>query len=139
MIPILDNMMKSTISDAIGNVVNRLVPDKNAAERARLDMEKSVFDAIVIGNQSQAEINKAEAQNPNVFVSGWRPFIGWVCGLGLLYQFLLSPILPWVINASGGNVPPMPGLDGTLGELVVAMLGLGLLRSGDKYLSSINR
>ena len=82
--------------------------------------------------EGQIEINKAEASNPNWFVAGWRPFIGWVGGVALLYTFLLSPIIQWYCEVNGLTITP-PALDtGMLFNLVIAMLGLGGFRTFEK-------
>ena len=76
----------------------------------------------------QAEINKIEAQHRSVFVAGWRPFIGWVCGFGLAFVFLLNPIIQWLTNETGPALP----MD-AMTELVIALLGLGGLRTLEKF------
>ena len=80
----------------------------------------------------QITINKAEATNPNVFVAGWRPFIGWVGGFALAYNFIVQPTIIWYANFHNINIGT-PTLDtGTLMTLVLAMLGIGGMRSFDK-------
>ncbi len=76
----------------------------------------------------QAEINKIEAQHRSIFVAGWRPFIGWVCGSGLAFVFLLNPIIQWLTNEAGPALP----MD-AMTELVIALLGLGGLRTLEKF------
>lgn len=136
MIPILGALMPNILG-TVNEVVDRLVPDKAGAEKIKIEaaarLEEKMLDGSIQGALAQIEVNKIEAQSSSLFVAGWRPFIGWVCGLGLVYQYLLNPILPWAVNAFGGHVAPMPTLDGSLSELVTAMLGLGLLRSFEKY------
>ena len=80
----------------------------------------------------QIAINKAEATNPNIFVAGWRPFIGWVGGLSLAYNFIVQPTIIWYAGFHK-VVIATPTLDtGTLMTLVLAMLGVGGMRSFDK-------
>lgn len=80
----------------------------------------------------QIEINKIEAQNPNVFVSGWRPFIGWVCGFAVAYQFVIYPLLFGFLS-SFDVVYAIPELDSSqLFSVLMAMLGIGAMRSYDK-------
>ena len=79
----------------------------------------------------QTAVNQAEAANGNMFVSGWRPFIGWVCGIGLTYQLLLWPFLVWISKIN--NLPVPPELDQSiLMTLVTGMLGLAGMRSWEK-------
>jgi hypothetical protein len=73
----------------------------------------------------QLEVNKTEAAHKSLFVAGWRPFIGWCCGLGLLYSVLLSPLLDIWFD--------MPAIDSSiLMQTMTGMLGLGALRSYEK-------
>ena len=76
---------------------------------------------------AQTEINKVEAASPSVFVSGWRPAIGWVCAMAMGYQYLLRPFLVAYHPALA-----FPGLDDNLWQLLAGMLGLGGLRTFEK-------
>jgi hypothetical protein len=104
-----------------------------AAEKAKMDYEQTMATA-------QTAINAVEAANQSIFVSGWRPAVGWVCVAGLFYTFLLKPLFPWfaaVICNIGGYKPVVPLLpEVPMGDLIVllgGMLGLGAMRSVDKY------
>jgi hypothetical protein len=82
--------------------------------------------------KGQVEIDKIEAANSNLFVAGWRPFIGWVCGVGLATQFLIGPLFTW-IAAMFGKTVVFPVLDlGTLATLLFGMLGLSGMRTVEK-------
>lgn len=124
---------------AVTGLLDKLIPDPAQAAEAKMKMlemaqkgELAVLDAEMKLALGQMEINKAEAST-DIFRGGWRPFCGWVCGFGLAYTFLIAPILPYIINAAGGNVPPMPQIDtDTLMVLLTGMLGLGGLRSFEK-------
>ena len=76
---------------------------------------------------------KAEAGNPSVFVSGWRPFIGWVCGAALCFQYLVRPFWVWGAAVWLPDSPVPPTLDGMLWELIMGMLGIGGLRTVEKW------
>lgn len=116
----------------LGEVLDRVVPDKQAAETARRELEVKLLEAASQQAGQQAAINQVEAANPSVFVAGWRPFIGWVCGAGLAWAFIVVPLLSWVLAVTG-SVAVIPVLQVEyLLELVVAMLGLGALRSFEK-------
>ena len=111
---------------------------KMAALQDAAVVEKVQYEQVVA--EGQLAINKAEAANASVFVSGWRPAVGWVCVSGLFYTFILKPILPWMIAvgaAMSGTVSVVPSLpDVPMGDLVVllaGMLGLAVTRSVDKY------
>jgi hypothetical protein len=80
----------------------------------------------------QLEINKEEAKSQSMFVAGWRPFIGWICGCGLGYQFLLRPLLSFGVSLKiAGFVAPSIET-AQLIELLVGMLGLGAMRTYEK-------
>jgi hypothetical protein len=106
-------------ADLVNNVINKIWPDKSKQEKAELAAAMAVV-------QGQLDINKEEAKNPNLFVSGWRPFIGWVCGVGLAYQFLLYPLLVnWFPRIVASDMS-------TLFTLLGGLLGLGGLRTVEK-------
>ena len=121
-----------TLLPAITEVLDRVVPDQAAAAKAKLEMETKLLEAATAQAGQQAAINQVEAGHMSIFVSGWRPFIGWVCGAGLAWAFVVAPMLGWLLPAAG-VVAALPVLQMEyLLELVVAMLGLGALRSFEK-------
>ena len=82
----------------------------------------------------QAEINKTEAQHPSVFIAGWRPFIGWICGLGIAMEFLARPLVQWFWHEE------LPILDTTqLIALVIAMLGVAGYRTIEKAQGTVGK
>ena len=76
----------------------------------------------------QSEINRMEAQHRSVFVAGWRPFIGWICGLALAYNFIIRDVIAWV---SPDAIPPAIQMDQLI-TILLGMLGLGGLRTFEK-------
>lgn len=108
------------------------IPDPLARERARAEAETTLLSLLGQQQTGQVEINKIEAANANLFVAGWRPFIGWVCGAALAWTYLLMPFLAWVMLFYKPDVslPALPTEN--LFELVLAMLGLGGLRTFEK-------
>jgi len=79
------------------------------------------------------EINKEEARSRNIFVAGWRPFVGWTCGMALAYTYVIQPILIFGL-AHFGYWVDLPPLDmSTMMPVLLGMLGLGGLRSFEKY------
>lgn len=77
----------------------------------------------------QAEINKVEAQHRTIFVAGWRPFIGWVCGFALAYNFVLRDLLVWWVGPD--TAPPALQMEHLI-TVLVGMLGLGGMRTFEK-------
>lgn len=107
-----------------------LDPNKKA------ELEAKAMEIEFMSVKAQTDINLEEAKNPNVFVSGWRPFIGWVCGLSLAWQFMGNPIFDWVVKLAGKNITP-PVIDtGSLITILMALLGLGGLRTFEKVKDS---
>lgn len=129
-IPFLD------ILDVVGKVVDRVIPDPAAKMDLQLklaqlaDQEAQREHDEMLG---QMQTNTAEATNPNMFVAGWRPFIGWVGGVGLAYSFVVEPVASWaasVIFKYGGAFPTLD--TSTLMTLITGMLGFGGLRTYEK-------
>ena len=120
----------------LGTIFDKIIPDPAQAAEAKLKAmelaqrgELAGLDAEVRLALGQMEINKAEATT-DLFRGGWRPATGWVCVGGLLYQFLVQPLLPWIVALFGVSVPPLPEIDNeTLMVLLTGMLGLGGLRT----------
>lgn len=82
---------------------------------------------------AQIDVNKAEAGSNSVFKGGWRPFIGWVCGIAFAYHFVLQPLLLFLIPLTGTIVPDLPSFDmSSLMTVLMGMLGLGGLRTYEK-------
>lgn len=116
----------------ISSIIDKAIPDTVAADKAKAEIAmmqaKGELDLML----GQIEVNKAEAQNASVFVAGWRPFIGWVCGLALAYEYLMMPLFAWLSLNVGWQAPPHLVMDGMM-ELVLAMLGVAGLRTFEKY------
>lgn len=109
-----------------------LIPDPEARAKAEAEATGQLVSVLTAQNTAQAEVNKIEAASASVFVAGWRPFIGWVCGMGLAWQYIGLPIAAAVItNINPAIVLPSLGSDNLM-ELVFAMLGLGGLRTFEK-------
>lgn len=129
--PILTALL-GPLTGAVSTIIDRVIPDKNAAEKAKLEFERELLKSSIQGELAQLEINKIEAANPSVFVSGWRPFIGWVCGAALAYQYVVSPIMVWTLSLFMESVPMPPSLENVLYELLFGLLGLGTMRTVEK-------
>ncbi len=127
MIPIVTALLP-----ALGTLIDRLIPDRAAAEKAKAEMEQQLVTAANQAALAQVEVNKIEAAHSSVFVAGWRPSIGWVCAAGLAWAFVLAPITSWALVVLGIRAElPAIHTDYLL-ELVLAMLGIGGLRTFEK-------
>lgn len=128
--------MWQLVIPAVTQILDKIIPDPAAAAEAKLKAlelaqrgDLAQLDAELKLALAQTEINKVEA-GTDMFRGGWRPAVGWSCVAGLVYQFLVQPLLPWVVALFGGTVPPLPAIDNeTLMVLLTGMLGLGGLRT----------
>ncbi len=136
--------MWNFLAPVVGPIVDKLVdriPNPNERQKAKEEFEKQLLDAVNQASIAQTKINEIEASHKSVFVAGWRPFIGWVCGIGILWAFIVQPISIWAIqvwgdkaiwmNEQGEYILPIINSDG-LFQLVLAMLGMGGLRTFEK-------
>lgn len=113
-------------------LIDKLIPDPKQKADALLrlkEMEQSGDLAVIAG---QNEITKIEAGNASIFVSGWRPSVGWVCSAALAFQLVLGPILSWVGQLLGHPLQPPVLNNELLTTLLVGMLGLGGMRTVEK-------
>jgi len=114
-----------------GNLINRLFPDPAQKAAAEFELLKLTQDGELQKILKQLEINAKEAESPNLFVAGWRPYIGWICGTGLLYATILHNLLEWLSETQGWAAPPAVDTD-TLLYVLGALLGIGGLRTVEK-------
>jgi hypothetical protein len=115
--------------EAVGNIVDELFTSKDE----KLTHEEVKLRILQIPSTIQTEINKIEAQHRSIFVAGWRPFIGWVCGVALLYNFIIRDLLAWVLLNSNTLISLPPALQMEhLMTVLLGMLGLGGLRTFEK-------
>jgi len=115
-------------------VLDKFVPDPEARAKAEAELR----GALLEWDKGQLTVNAAEAAHPSIFVSGWRPFIGWVCGCAVAYQFVVVPIGGWLLLAIGAAEASLtlqlaPKLDDQLWQLLTAMLGMAGLRTYEKF------
>tara|TARA_B110000908_G_scaffold12414_1_gene14430 strand:+ start:455 stop:868 length:414 start_codon:yes stop_codon:yes gene_type:complete len=130
--------MFNLLIPAISTVIDKIFPDAGEAAKAKAEMyslekqgEFKQLEAELQLALGQIAINQEEAKNPSLFVSGWRPAVGWVCVFGLTYSFILQPLLAWLSTIF--TIPAPPVLDlGSLITLLGGMLGLGAYRTLEK-------
>lgn len=126
-------MLKDLIGPIAG-LLGRFIPDeterqKLAHEIATLTQKQAHEIAL-----AQIEVNKIEAASSTIFKSGWRPFIGWVCGVAFAYHFVFQPLLVFILTYMGHPVPALPEFDmASLMTVLGGLLGLGGLRTFEKY------
>lgn len=135
----MNPILLTGIFDVGTKLIERLFPNPEEKDKARLallqlqqDGELKQLEAEVSLALAQIGVNKAEAESTDPFRGGWRPFIGWVCGFGLAFQFVVRPLANWTVAINGYNTF-LPGLElETLMTLLFGMLGLGAYRTVEK-------
>jgi hypothetical protein len=113
------------VAELINTAINKIWPDKSEAEKQQLA-------AVVMVVQGQIDTNKVEAANPNVFVSGARPFIMWVCGVGCAWNWIGLPIMKAALAIYGHPIVLSPADISEMLPVLMGMLGLGTLRTVEK-------
>jgi hypothetical protein len=118
--------------DFVGKVIDKLFPDKTKADEIKAQLKTLDLSQEFQLTMGQLLINQEEAKHESIFVAGWRPFIGWVCGVAMAYYYILQPFLIWIFDVYGID-SSMPALNsGELMTVLLGMLGLGAMRSFDK-------
>ena len=113
----------------ISDLIGKAIPDKNK----RMELEASIKSQMIDLQKAQADINLEQAKHPSIFVSGSRPAILWICALGLAWQFFLAPLMNWAVVISGSTIqPPVINTEGLM-TLTLSLLGLGGLRTAEKW------
>jgi len=112
-------------------IIDRLFPDPAKKAEAELELLKMTQAGDLQVILAQLQINAKEAENTSIFVAGWRPFVGWTCGLGLFYATIGVNLLSWLSIVKGWPLPPVVDTD-TLLYVLGAMLGIGGLRTLEK-------
>lgn len=113
------------LAESAKGIIGMFFPDKTETEKAQLAASLAIL-------QSQTDTNRAEASSPSMFVAGWRPFIGWICGAGFGVQFVAGPLFEWGAGLFGHPIK-FPQMDlGTMMPLLLGMLGLGGMRTAEK-------
>ena len=118
----------------ITKLLDKFIPD--AGEKSRLAHEIATLATKQAHEVAMAQIkvNEAEAASGSIFKGGWRPFIGWTCGVAFAYHFVLQPLVIFLLTVNGQIVPPLPEFDmASLMTVLGGLLGLGGLRTFEKY------
>lgn len=125
--------MLQALIGPVSGLLDKFVEDKdqkNALAHEIATMSEKHAQQLAM---SQIEVNKAEAASGSLFKGGWRPFIGWVCGIAFAYHFIIQPVLIFGTAAAGISMPPLPQFDmSSLMPVLLGMLGLGGLRTYEK-------
>lgn len=115
-----------------GQLIDRWFPDQNKANEAKLELFKMQQSGELAQMAGQMDINKVEAASTSLFVAGWRPFIGWICGAAFGFKFVGGPMLVFVAGLYGHAID-LPEMDFTeMSTILMGMLGIGALRTVEK-------
>lgn len=114
-------------------IIDKLIPDPEAKAAALLELKKleqtgelAQLQADTQIATAQTDVNKIEATNTNIFVSGWRPAVGWCCAIAFFYNYVLQPFLAFAIGNYKGAPAILPTIDmEVIGWTLAGMLGLG--------------
>ena len=135
----MNPLLLGGLFDLAGKVFDKIFPDPQQAAAAKLEMfklqqagELKVLESQTALATGQMEINKVEAASDNIFKSGWRPAVGWICVFGLFYQFVFLPFATFFLALYEVRAV-MPAMDlNTLMTLLFGLLGLGGYRTIEK-------
>lgn len=125
--------------DIGGKIIDRLWPDPTQAAAAKLELlkmqqtgELAQLSADTDLAKGQLAVDQTEAANASLFVAGWRPFVGWVCGGALANEFIVMPAATWVANLAGAHISTLSIDFNALSTILFGMLGLGAMRTYEK-------
>lgn len=121
------------IMPAIDKVLN-LIPDTNARAKAREDLQTQLLAISAQQDTQQADINKVEAASTNWFVASWRPALAWICISSLAWFYVLYPLISWIVPCfyAAAHIPA-PNKPEDMQQIVYALLGIGTMRSFEKW------
>ena len=118
------NLDLGSAVEKLVDAATRWIPDANEKIRVQGEIRTQIHDELL----AQLDVNKEEAKHTSVFVAGWRPFIGWVCGIALSWTFIVAPVIQYSYPST-----TFPDLDiSQLVAMVTCMLGMAGIRSFDK-------
>lgn len=127
----MNPLLIAPLLDLGKNIIDRMFPDPAQKAQAELELLKITQAGDLQVILKQLEINATEAANPSIFVAGWRPFVGWLSGLGLAYATIVHNLLAWLAQVQQWPAPPAVDTD-TLLYVLGALLGVAGLRTVEK-------
>ena len=123
----------SSLIEPVSSLLDKAIPDQDLKRKLSHEIatmsEKHAQELAL----AQIKVNAAEAASGSLFKGGWRPCIGWICGIAFGYHFVLQPVIIFVVALIGIEIPELPEFDmGTLLTVLGGMLGIGGLRTYEK-------
>lgn len=129
----LPALLIGPLIDAAKTIIDRVIPDKAAAEKAKLELESAESQAMFQNALAQIGVNQEEAKSSNWFVAGWRPAVGWIGAFGLGYAAVLEPLIRFIAVVGFGYAGKFPIIDTSLTmQVLFGILGLGAYRTYEK-------
>jgi len=121
-------------SNLIGKILDKVAPDADEAMKEKMMLALTEMQSEYAVILAQIATNTAEATNTNWFVSGWRPYVGWVCGSALAYSAIIEPFVRFIASVVFGYMGVFPVIDTTItSQVLMGMLGFGALRTVEKH------
>jgi len=125
-------MLQALVGPVTG-LLDKFIEDKDQKAKLAHDLATMAERHAQELAKGQLEVNAAEAKHRSIFVAGWRPFIGWTCGIALCWHFVLAPFIMFIVGAMRLDIPDLPLFDmDSLMTVLLGMLGLGGLRTYEK-------
>ena len=117
----------------VSNLLDKAIPDQDLKRKLAHEIatlaEKQGHEIAI----AQISVNKEEAASGSLFKGGWRPFVGWVCGVAFCYHFILQPLVIFIVAIAGVDIPDLPEFQmNTLLTVLGGLLGIGGLRTYEK-------
>ena len=123
----------SSLIQPVSNLLDKAIPDQDLKRKLSHEiatMSERHAQSLAL---AQIEVNAAEAASGSLFKGGWRPCIGWICGIAFGYHFVLQPVIIFIVALVGMEIPELPKFDmNTLLTVLGGMLGIGGLRTYEK-------
>lgn len=127
----LNPLILAPVIEVGKTLLDRFFPDPAEKAKAEAEFVQLLQEQELKKIIAQLEVNAKEAAHPSIMVAGWRPFVGWCCGVGFLWATIGQPVFGWVATAKGWPAPPAIDTEVLL-YVLGGMLGLGGLRSVEK-------
>ena len=127
-------MVWTALIGPVAGLLDKFIEDKDQKNKLAHEIATMSEKHAQELAKGQLEVNKVEASHRSALVAGWRPFIGWVCGVALAWHFVLAPVIIFIAAWLNVTLPALPEFDmGSLMTVLMGMLGLGGLRTFEKH------
>ena len=121
-----------SVADLATGIINKIWPDKTQAEKDQMAQAMAILQGQIQLNTAQLGVDTAEAGSKSIFVSGWRPFVGWVCGSACAWNWIGLPIAKFGMAVAKRTMDVQPADLTQMLPLLMGLLGMGALRTYEK-------